>query len=384
MVFRSFWLKAIADAWQRRSIVWLMGVRRVGKTMLGQSVAGAEYFDLELPRVRALVEDPEGFLRKLNGRTIVLDEIHRLPNPAELLKIAADHYPGVRILATGSSTLGASSRFRDTLAGRKAEVWLTPMVLADLVDFGRLDVEYRLQRGGLPPFWMSAASPEREFQEWLDAFWARDVLELFRLERRHGFQRLLELLMAQSGGIFEATRLARACEISRTTVANYVAVLDATFVVHPIRPFVGGGRAEIVAAPKVYAFDTGFVSYYRGWETLRPEDRGQLWEHVVLNELQAHLGRGPVRYWRTKSGLEIDFVIVRPGHPPVAVECKWSSSDLELAGFRSFRAAYPDGENFVVAADVDQPSTKCLRGVTLSVVSLADLVRRITAPVAAP
>ena len=57
----------------------------------------------------------------------VLDEIHRLPNPSELLKIAADHYPDIRILSTGSSTLGASARFRDTLAGRKQEVWLTPM-----------------------------------------------------------------------------------------------------------------------------------------------------------------------------------------------------------------------------------------------------------------
>jgi predicted AAA+ superfamily ATPase len=378
MVHRAFWLRAIEEAWRRRSVVWLMGVRRVGKTVLGQSIAGAEYFDLELPRVRALVDDPESFLRSVDGRTIVLDEIHRVPNPAELLKIAADHYPGVRILATGSSTLGASSRFRDTLAGRKAEVWLTPMVLADLADFGRADLQYRLLRGGLPPFWMSTPAPEREYQEWLDAFWAKDVLELFRLERRQGFQRLVELLMAQSGGIFEATRFARACEISRTTVANYVAVLEVTFVVHLVRPFAGGGRAEIVAAPKAYAFDTGFVSYYRGWDSLRSEDRGLLWEHLVLNELHAHLGRGPVRYWRTKGGLEVDFVIVRPGRPPVAVECKWSSKDFDPAGLRSFRAAYPEGESFLVATDVDRPSTRSLRGVEVSVVSLADLVRKLT------
>jgi predicted AAA+ superfamily ATPase len=70
----------------------------------------------------------------------------------------------------------------------------------------------------------------------------------------------MELLMIQSGGIFEATRFARACEISRTTVTNYVSVLDATMVVHLVRPFAGGGRAEIVAAPKAYGFDTGFCA----------------------------------------------------------------------------------------------------------------------------
>ena len=82
-------------------------------------------------------------------------------------------------------------------------------------------------------------------------YWAKDVLELFRLERRHSFQRLLELVMAQSGGMFEATRLARACEVSRPTITNYVSVLEATFVAHLLRPYAAGGSAEIVTAPKV-------------------------------------------------------------------------------------------------------------------------------------
>jgi hypothetical protein len=116
-----------------------MGVRRVGKSVLCQSLPGCEYFDCELPRVRRLLEDPETFLRQHGGKRVVLDEARRLPNPSELLKIAADHFPTARILATGSSTLGASARFRDTLTGRKAEVWLTPMTLADLVDFGNED-----------------------------------------------------------------------------------------------------------------------------------------------------------------------------------------------------------------------------------------------------
>jgi predicted AAA+ superfamily ATPase len=112
---RSFWVEQIGKAWESRSVIWLSGVRRVGKTFLSRSLADVEYFDCELPRVRAMLEDPEGFLRPLRGRTIILDEIHRLQNPSELLKIAADHYPEVRILATGSSTLGASAKFKDTL-----------------------------------------------------------------------------------------------------------------------------------------------------------------------------------------------------------------------------------------------------------------------------
>lgn len=380
MVKRAFWQRRIEEAWRRRSVVWLMGVRRVGKSVLCQSLPSIRYYDCELPRVRRLLEDPESFLADHRGRRVVLDEIHRLPNPAEILKLATDHFADTRILATGSSTLGASARFRDTLAGRKEEVWLTPMTIEDLDDFGRPDVRYRLLRGGLPPFFLDAELPEREFQEWLDAYWAKDILELFRLERRHSFQRLVELLMAQSGGMFEATTFARACEVSRTTVTNYVAVLEATFVVHLVRPFVGGGPAEIVSAPKAYGFDTGFVCYHRGWHELRHADLGPLWEHLVLNELHAKIGSRAIHYWRSKHGNEIDFVLVSRGQAPTAIECKWSAAGFDPSGLTAFRNRYPEGPNYVVSTDADSRSTRRYGKLTVHHVSLRSLTEAIRRP----
>src|SRR3990172_1775210 len=289
MKLRRFWRRKIQEACRQRSVVWLAGVRRAGKTVLCEGLPRAEYFDLELPRTRRAWEDPEAMLGSLAGRVVVLDEIHRLGNPSELLKIAADHYSDVRIVATGSSTLGASAKFRDTLAGRKAEVWLTPMNGQDLRDFGNEDLRHRFTRGGLPPFFLAEKVPERDFQEWMEAYWAKDIQELFRLERRDSFQKFAELLMAKSGGIFEATRFARACEVSRTTITNSLSALEATFVAHVLRPFSTHRATEIVSAPKVYGFDTGFVCYHRGWTDLRREDMGALWEHLVLNEVQGRL-----------------------------------------------------------------------------------------------
>lgn len=352
---RPSWLARLEHAWRRRSIVWLTGVRRVGKTTLARSLADTRYFDCELPSVRRELEDVESFLRAQEGRRIVLDEVHRLADPAALLKIAADHFPRVRILATGSSTLGVSAKFRDTLAGRKAEVWLTPMTRDDVRAFGDEHVPHRLLRGGLPPFFLAEELPEREFQEWLDAFWAKDVQELFRLERRHAFQRLFELLLASSGGIFEATRYARVCEVSRQTIQNYLATLEATFVMHVVRPFTTHKPVEIVAAPKVYGFDTGFVAYHRGWRTLRREDLGVLWEHLVLNELHAATQSREVRYWRDKQGHEVDFVLAPRGAHPVAIECKWSAAEFEPDTLRLFRRRYPRGANYVVTADTTRP-----------------------------
>jgi len=374
---RRFWLEVLDEAWRRRPVVWLSGVRRAGKTTLSRSLPGAEYFDCELPRVRRELADPEAFLAGLRGRTVVLDEIHRLGDPAQLLKIAADHFPQTRVLATGSSTLGASRKFRDTLAGRKAEVWLTPMMTADLADFDAPDLKHRFLRGGLPPFFLADSLPERDFQEWMDAYWAKDIQELFRLERRHSFQRFAELLFIQSGGMFEATRFARDCEVSRTTISNYLAVLEATFVAHVLRPFSTRRATEIVAAPKVYAFDTGFVCHHRGWSTIRNDDLGVLWEHFVLNELHARLQTRDIRYWRDKRRHEIDFVFQRRGRPPAAIECKWSAGDFDARNLVAFRQAHPRGDNFVVARDVPRPYRRSVAGEDIQFLDLDGLIARL-------
>lgn len=371
---RSFWLEQIGKAWENRSVIWLSGVRRVGKTFLSQSLVDAEYFDCELPRVRVMLEDAEGFLRPLRGRTVILDEIHRLQNPSELLKIAADHYPEVRILATGSSTLGASAKFKDTLTGRKESLWLTPMLARDLVDFGNTDLPRRLLFGGLPPFFLSETLPERDFQDWVDGYWAKDIQELFHLERRHAFQRFFELLMAQSGGIFEASRFTAPCEVSRTTISNYLSVFDATYVAHIVRPFSSNKAAEVISAPKVYGFDTGFVCYYRGWHELRREDMGLLWEHYVLNEIQGRLKIRDVLYWRDKRGHEIDFVVAGRGRPPVAIECKWSAAEFDPDNLKRFRERYPEGDSLVAAADVERPFIRNYKGIDVKFVSLTGLI----------
>lgn len=325
------------------------------------------------------MDDPEGFLGERRGHRIVLDEIHRLSNPSELLKIAADHFPETPILATGSSTLEATAKFRDTLTGRKENLWLTPMIGSDLEDFDREALPHRLLHGGLPPFFLADELPERDFQDWIDAYWAKDVQELFRLERHWSFQRFLELLFAQSGGMFEATRFAAPCEVSRQTISTYLSALETTFVAHVVRPFSTRRSTEIVAAPKVYGFDTGFVCFYRGWSSLRDEDLGLLWEHFVLNEIQGRLQLRAPRYWRNKHGAEVDFVFPRRDDAgPIAVECKWKASSFESKALGAFRHLYPDGENFVVAPDIDTPHTRTQAGLEIEFVPLSQLISRLS------
>ncbi len=67
---------------------------------------------------------------------------------------------------------------------------------------------------------------------------------------------------------------------------------------------------EIVSAPKVFGFDTGFICYARGWYSLRPTDYGPLWEHIVLNELKGHFQDAiELHYWRTKSKMLMKLIL---------------------------------------------------------------------------
>ena len=374
MVRRGFWIRLVEAAWRQKPVVWLAGVRRSGKTVLASSLARTSYYDCEMPSTRVAMRDPESFLSGNRGKRIVLDEIHRLDNPSELLKIAADHFRDIRVLATGSSTLGATRKFSDTLVGRKTNVWLTPMNSHDLADFRRPDLDHRITHGGLPPIFAARTLREQDFQDWMDAYWAKDIEELFRLERRSSFQKCAELLIARSGGMFEATDFARACEISRPTVLNYLSVLEQTFVVHVLKPFSSRRAVEIVSAPKVYAFDTGFICYYRGLRETLPADRGILWEHIVLNELQSGLQTRRIGYWRDKKGHEVDFILPVRGGPPVAVECKLKSAKPGIDGMLAFGRAYPGARLVLAAADADAVRQIHMDGHDITVVGLPSLV----------
>ncbi len=348
MIERPFWKERLVAAWKQTSIVWLTGPRRVGKTVLARGLPEAEFLNCDLPSTAERLRDPETFYRSVKKTLVVLDEVHQLPDPSRLLKIGADAFPKLKILATGSSTLAATQKFRDSLTGRKRVVTFVPVLYEELPAFGIVDLRDRLLRGGLPPS-LLAEEPDPEFYgEWLDSYFARDVQELFRLEKRVAFLRLFELLLRQSGGMLDVTKLARESQISRPTLTNWLEIFQITHVAHLLRPFSAGGRREIIAQPKVFGFDTGLVCHARGWDHLRPEDCGVLWEHLVLDTLIA-CGVPKIHFWRDKQQREVDFVVPRSRDTVDAIECKWQPESFETRGLRAFREQYPKGRNYVVS-----------------------------------
>lgn len=368
---RLYWHEKLRSSWQLAPIVWLTGVRRIGKTTLARQIEGAEFLNCDLPSTARRVEDPEVFFRTLDAETVVFDEIHQLPDPSRILKIAADKHPNLRVLATGSSTLAATQKFRDSLTGRKRTVHLLPVLHFELEAFGSRGLDRRLLHGGLPDALLSTDLDRSFYAEWLDSYFARDVQELFTVSKRREFLKLVELVLRASGGQVEITQLGKHAQLSRPTVLHYLDVLDVTHVVHTLRPFHGGGRQEILRQPKVYGFDTGFVCFVRGWNTLRDEDRGQLWEHLVLETLLSEHESRRLYYWRDKQKREVDFVIDRRDEQVDAVECKWQADRFKHDALAAFRRLHPDGHNYLLVPATDAPYVDQAGDLSIVVTDLA-------------
>jgi predicted AAA+ superfamily ATPase len=350
MIDRPFWQQRIEAAWREAPIAWLCAVRRCGKTTLAETLGSRRmlYVNCDLPAVEDMVRDPQVFFRGCSKPVVVFDQVHQLRDPARLLKIGADGFRNLKILAMGSSTLAASKKFRDTLTGRKRVVHLTPVLWDELPAFG-VALPQRLFHGGLPPALLAESKKPAFYREWIDSFFARDIQRLFGFRDMDRFNALFEYLLRQSGGQFDLTKTAAALGITRPTVESHVSALEITHAVTLVRPFHGGGQHELVKQPKVYAFDTGFVSFARGWDPLRQEDLGILWEHLVLEHLQAHFLDTPARYWRDKRGRDVDFVLAHRRDQVDAIECKWNSDAFDSAALEVFREYYPKGRNYLVS-----------------------------------
>lgn len=356
-VTRPYWNKIINETFKKMPIVWLAGVRRAGKTTLIKSFKEANYFNCDLPSVQEDIRNPEQFYKAHKSKFYIFDEIHQLEEASILLKIGADTLPGAKFIVTGSSTLIASKKFKDTLTGRKRDVHFLPILTQEIESFNST-LKKRLLHGGLPPALLSEELDREFYSEWLDSFYARDIQELFSIEKRQPFLKTLEYLIIANGGMLDVTKLSQASGISRPTAIKYLDALEVTKAISTIKPYSQNAEQEIVSQSKVYAFDTGFYCYVNNIRELRNEDCGLLLENLVLENFQAYGYGKYIRYWRTKQKHEIDFVLPIERNKILAIECKWKEKNFDDSNLKIFRKKYPEGENWIITSDSKTRSEK--------------------------
>lgn len=369
----------------------VVGPRQVGKSTLlwkylSQTRKPFLFLNCEEPAIREWLTSPAVVwddIRNLVESPVPLffEEIQWLPEAGLFLKGLVDRHVGVPLFATGSSSFHLEARTRESLAGRAIRHQMLPLSLSEMTQHAtgartriRRQIETQMQEmltyGGYPTVVLSP-DPERELAGLVESFIIRDASDRFRVRYPAAFRKVLELASSQIGNLCNFSEWSAHAGVSNETVAEYAHLLEETHIVRLVRPFVGGKRAEITRAPKVYFMDNGIRNVvFGGFQPLsRRPDRGAVWENFAFTEICKSINPvlDTVGYWRSKAGAEVDFIVQHRGKI-VACEIKAGGFGGSLPrGAKSFIDAYePDvflgvGSNSSSSSKIGRTKVKFIR-----------------------
>ena len=355
-------------------VVALLGARQVGKTTLARQLAGAwpgpsHIIDLESTAEAARLTDPEMALGPLRG-LVVLDEIQHRPEIFRPLRVLADRPGGqARFLVLGSASPDLLRQSSETLAGRVAHYELSGLALSEV---GPANMDRLWLRGGFPRSY--TAGSEADSNQWrrdfVRTFLERDIPQLGVRMSSATLRRFWSMLAHYHGQVWNGAELARAFGVSNHTVASYLELLEATFMVRTVRPWFANLRKRQVKSPKVYIRDTGILHRLLGLPRRVDLERhpkiGASWEGFVIERIVESLrvDAEDCHFWATHAGAELDLVVRHGGDlrgfeikhtsaPKVTRSMRVALADLELDSIDVVHAGaetYPLGERFRAVA----------------------------------
>ena len=326
---------------------FLWGARKTGKsTLLRRRFPLSARFDLLDTRLMLeLTRAPWTFAERVRalgaaqrGRPILVDEIQKVPALLDEVHrlIEAD---GLGFVLCGSSARKVRRGGANLLGGRAWSFALHPLTWPEIPDF---DLLRALNRGLLPSHYDSP-QPRRTLAGYVDDYLKEEVLEEGLARNAPAFSRFFDALAFSQGELVSYSNFARDCGVSSKTVKEYFQILVDTLLGTYVEPFgLRRSRAIITRAPKFYLFDVGVAGRMAGRRIERAAGPafGRALEHFVLMEMRAFRSYreldAPIRFWRTRSGLECDFVIGRKGDVAIEVKAGANPGGRDLRGIRAF------------------------------------------------
>lgn len=341
---------------------FLWGPRKSGKsTLLRAQFPDSPRFDLLDARLlleftRApwrLGERLAALSPAARARPVVIDEVQKVPALLDEVHRLIEE-EGLSFVLCGSSARKLKRGRANLLGGRAWRFQLHPLVWPEIPDF---DLLRALGRGLVPEHYDSPDS-RRALAGYVVDYLKEEVFDEGLTRNAAAFSRFFDALAFCHGELINYSNIARDCGVDAKTVRTYFEILGDTLLGALIEPFRRRrSRAVIVQAPKFYLFDVGIAGYVAGRRIDRAAgpEFGRALEHFILMELLAwrsYCGRDdPIRYWRTKSGLECDFVLGRRGETAVEVKGVAALRDGDLRPIRAFKEEHNPRRAIVVTAE---------------------------------
>ncbi len=333
--------------------VVVTGPRQAGKTTLCRSAfSDLAYRSLDALDVRAYAEsDPRGFLADL-GAPAVIDEIQHVPSLLSYLKEDADADGGNgRYVLTGSENLMLAAEVSESLAGRAALLRLLPFSLAERRRAGAGEALGDIVFSGCYPRIVDQRlEPRQALRDYFETYVERDVRRMGGVANLSAFAQFTALCAGRVGQLLSLTSLSDDVGVSRTTIREWLTLLERSYLVHLLPPFAANIRKRLVKSPKLYFHDVGLASYLLGIESpgqvATHPLRGQLFENVVVSEAIKHgYNRGAVprlSFFRDSRGLECDlFYETERGINAIEVKSGATVTSSHFGAFERVASAVP-------------------------------------------
>ncbi len=303
-------------------IISLTGPRQSGKTTLVKTLfPNYDYINLENPDDRAFAEeDPRRLLNQNKKKGLIIDEAQRVPHIFSYLQEVADNAKQMgKFIITGSQNFLLLEKITQSLAGRVALFNLLPLSLKESLKSGNKYalLDHHLFNGFYPVLFDRAIAPENYYPNYIQTYLERDVRSIINVSNLSLFQRFLKSCAGRTGQLINLSSLGNDLGISYKTVRDWIAVLEASFIVYLLFPYHKNFNKRIVKQPKLYFYDTGLLC-----SLLQITSREQLAHHylrgsifesfVITEQIKKSYNRGelPIYYfWRDSTGHEIDLII---------------------------------------------------------------------------
>lgn len=383
--------KLLSPEWDDIWLV-LVGPRQAGKTTLAKYLAqtliqqkrfdALLYLNCDLLEIRNWLTSPL-FIQEaldtfqLQKPVILIDEVQRLENPGLLLKACADLKLNIKMIATGSSQLELRSKVQEFLTGRQLEALILPLSYQELGGASDNELIY-----GCYPAIIKSAEKSLLLRQLYHDYINKDIIEILKISKPDVMQKLISLLAHCSGQLVNYNQLATDCGVTAATIKNYLSILEKTYTIAHITPFVGNKRKEITSNPIYYFLDNGFRNQVLGDLSLdlaARQDIGLLVQSAVFQELYKfkyqHFDDFALHFWRTQSGAEIDFVIRKGENCIIPIEVKYRTmhNPVISRSFRSFIEAYQPKQGFYITKDYNKKVV--IDGCEIQFISLSRILK---------
>ena len=366
---------AVLSALKNMPAVVITGLRQTGKTTFLQHQFPPQSrrfitFD-DFAQLSAAKSDPDRFVN--SGEVLTIDEAHKCPEIFTAIKKVVDRkrQPG-QFLLSGSANFGLLKGITESLAGRAVYFEMRPFSrreiagrtgepcflqgffdvqrIPELKEFKPIEPEDIL-KGGMPSICLGDVEDQSFwFKGYEQTYLERDIREITQIGNMIAYRNLLHLACLRTGQILNLSQLGRDAKLTAETTSRYLSLLESSFVISKLSPYLRNKASRLIKSPKIYVSDSGLACFMAGIERLNGNNKeplsGAIFETYVAQNLLALIGsrwkEARLYFWSVQGRHEVDF-IVEVGRHCMALEVKSSArwEKRDLSGLEAFLAATP-------------------------------------------